>query len=132
MDPQHHYDKPGKAPDGMDLVPMYASEQSAPAAAKAASPPPAPGERKILYWYDPMHPQYKADKPGKARIAAWICVPIPDATAASVAPGSVNISPDKQQLIGVRTARVERQSLVRDVRTTGQVTADEFRIAMCT
>jgi len=23
-------------------------------------------ERKILYWYDPMHPQYKSDKPGVA------------------------------------------------------------------
>ena len=30
MDPQHHYDKPGKAPDGMDLVPAYAN-QSLPA-----------------------------------------------------------------------------------------------------
>jgi RND family efflux transporter MFP subunit len=26
MNPQHHYDKPGKAPDGMDLVPVYAEE----------------------------------------------------------------------------------------------------------
>ena len=23
-------------------------------------------ERKILYWYDSMHPNYKSDKPGKA------------------------------------------------------------------
>jgi len=23
MNPAHHYDKPGKAPDGMDLVPAY-------------------------------------------------------------------------------------------------------------
>ena len=23
-------------------------------------------ERKVLYWYDPMHPQYKSDKPGIA------------------------------------------------------------------
>ena len=28
MEPQHHYDKPGKAPDGMDLVPKYADEAS--------------------------------------------------------------------------------------------------------
>src|SRR6516225_3618174 len=26
MNPQNHYDKPGKAPDGMDLVPQYADE----------------------------------------------------------------------------------------------------------
>ena len=27
MNPSHHYDKPGKAPDGMDLVPKYADEE---------------------------------------------------------------------------------------------------------
>src|SRR5207302_8725441 len=26
MSPEHHYDKPGKSPDGMDLVPQYADE----------------------------------------------------------------------------------------------------------
>ena len=26
MNPQHHYDKPGKAPDGMDLLPAYADQ----------------------------------------------------------------------------------------------------------
>src|SRR5450756_183099 len=48
MNPQHHYDKPGKAPDGMDLVAMYADQATPPAPSTAA---PAPkGERKILYW----------------------------------------------------------------------------------
>ena len=28
MNPQNHYDKPGKAPDGMDLVPQYADEST--------------------------------------------------------------------------------------------------------
>lgn len=28
MNPQNHYDKPGKAPDGMDLVPKYAEEEA--------------------------------------------------------------------------------------------------------
>jgi RND family efflux transporter MFP subunit len=133
MNPQHHYDKPGKAPDGMDLVPMYASEQPAQApqnASTTASSQPVGGERKILYWYDPMHPQYKADKPGKAPDCGMDLVPkYAEEQAMSMAPGSVTIAPDKQQLIGVRTAQVERQSLVRDVRTTGQITADETKIA---
>src|SRR5574338_1202557 len=46
MNPQNHYDKPGKAPDGMDLVPKYA-EQDGPVADQ-------PGGKKIKYWYDPM------------------------------------------------------------------------------
>ncbi|HUZ95959.1 MAG TPA: heavy metal-binding domain-containing protein, partial [Edaphobacter sp.] len=38
MDPQHHYNQPGKAPDGMDLVPQYA-EQTAPPAGQTSSSP---------------------------------------------------------------------------------------------
>jgi len=34
MNPSHHYDKPGKAPDGMDLVPFY--EEQAPKTGQAA------------------------------------------------------------------------------------------------
>ncbi len=124
MNPQHHYDKPGKAPDGMDLVPMYA-EQVVPARESAQT-----GERKILYWYDPMHPQYKTDKPGKAPDCGMALVPkYADEQAASMAPGSVMISAAKQQLIGVRTTEAKRETLVRDVRTTGQITADETKIA---
>src|SRR5512146_87061 len=127
MNPQRHYDKPGKAPDGMDLVPMYA-DQGTPA--QSSGSPAASGERKILYWYDPMHPQYRADKPGKAPDCGMDLVPkYADEQPVQMAPGSVMISTDKQQLIGVRTAEVKREALAREVRTTGQITADETRIA---
>jgi Cu(I)/Ag(I) efflux system membrane fusion protein len=124
MNPPHHYDKPGKAPDGMDLVPRYA-DQAAPAQSS-----PARGERKVLYWYDPMHPQYRADKPGKAPDCGMDLVPkYAGEQPSAMAPGTVMISAEKQQLIGVRTAEVRRESLVRDMRTNAQVTADETRIA---
>lgn len=32
-------------------------------------------ERKILYWYDPMHPAYRSDKPGKAPDCGMDLVP---------------------------------------------------------
>ena len=32
-------------------------------------------ERKILYWYDPMHPAYKSDQPGKAPDCGMDLVP---------------------------------------------------------
>lgn len=128
MDPQHHYEKPGKAPDGMDLVPMYADQATPSAPGIRASA--TKDERKILYWYDPMHPQYKADKPGTAPDCGMDLVPkYADEQPASMAPGSVMIAADKQQLIGIRTAEVKRETLVREVRTTGQITADETRIA---
>ncbi len=127
MNPQQHYAKPGKAPDGMDLEPMYADQspagQGVTAAASAAS-------RKVLYWYDPMHPQYKSDKPGKAPDCGMDLVPkYADEQAGNMAPGSVMISAGKQQLIGVRTTEATRETLIRDVRTTGQITADETKIA---
>ncbi len=42
---------------------------------KPASETSAP-ERKILYWQDPMHPQYTSDKPGKAPDCGMDLVPV--------------------------------------------------------
>jgi hypothetical protein len=52
---------------------------------KGSTPPPAKmedhsqhqkkPERQILYWYDPMHPEYKAEKPGKAPDCGMDLVP---------------------------------------------------------
>src|ERR1017187_10973058 len=58
MSPQHHYDKPGKAPDGMDLLPQYAEDNSS-QSARPTSTSARSGERKILYWYDAMSPQHQ-------------------------------------------------------------------------
>src|SRR5512132_2019642 len=86
--------------------------------------------RRILYYHDPMHPAYKSDKPGTAPDCGMDLVPkYADDQPMNMAPGSVMIAADKRQLIGVRTAEVQRESLVRDVRTTGQVVADESKIA---
>ena len=37
MSPQHHYNKPGKAPDGMDLVPQYAEDTTSQGASATTS-----------------------------------------------------------------------------------------------
>lgn len=134
MNPQHHYTQPGKGPDGMDLVPQYAEQTASLAeqpSSSSSSKEPASGERKVLYWFDPMHPAYKSDKPGTAPDCGMTLVPkyAEDQTTAKMPAGTVTISPEKQVLAGVRTAVVERKSLVRDIRTTAQIVADETRIA---
>ena len=145
MSPDHHYDRPRKAPDGMDLVPQYAEESSAaqPSTASAGTqekldmkdmtPAPdktKPGERKILFWYDPMHPAYKSDKPGIAQDCGMQLVPkYADEDMGKMPVGTVKIAPEKQQVIGVRTEMVERQTVERSVRTTGQLAVDETKIA---
>jgi Cu(I)/Ag(I) efflux system membrane fusion protein len=45
-----------------------------------------------------------------------------------MAPGMVMISPEKQQLMGVRIATVERRPMVRTVRTVGTITYDETKV----
>jgi Cu(I)/Ag(I) efflux system membrane fusion protein len=126
MNPQHHYDKPGKAPDGMDLVPQYADDSTTQSA--SATSASANDKRKVLYWYDAMNPQHHYAKPGKAPDGMDLVPQYAEETSAS-APGTVKITPDKQQLIGVRTAKVQREALVRSVRTTGQLVADETKLA---
>src|SRR5579864_9343365 len=89
-------------------------------------------ERKVLYWYDAMNPQQTYDKPGKA-LDGMDLVPkyagAENGAMSNLAVGTIKIPPQKQELIGVRTATVQRESLVRLVRTTGQITADETKIA---
>ena len=74
MSPQHHYNQPGKAPDGMDLVPQYAEDNASQSPAATSTSEPG-GARKILFWYDPMHPAYRTDKPGIAPDCGMQLVP---------------------------------------------------------
>ena len=102
---------------------------SAPAAPMGQGSSP---ERKILYYEDPMHPWYRSDKPGIAPDCGMKLVPVyaPESAAAPApAPGTVQISPDKQQLMGVTTAKAEYRSLDKTIRTVGNVAIDETRLA---
>ena len=51
-----------------------------------------------------------------------------DTLASSLAPGAVRISPEKQQIIGVRIGKVEKTSASHTLRTLGRVAVDENRI----
>ena len=104
----------------------------------SASTPPA--GRRVLYYIDPMHPAYKSDKPGNAPdcgmklepVYADEAPPVPktEHTPEPVAPpGTVHISPEKQQLIGVTYGTAEFASGSRTIRTVGKVAYDETRIA---
>ncbi|HYM61282.1 MAG TPA: efflux RND transporter periplasmic adaptor subunit [Thermoanaerobaculia bacterium] len=126
MNPTHKSDKPGKAPDGMDLVPVYAGGESLAA-------PPANAKKRILYWVDPMHPAYKSDKPGKAPDCGMELVPVyqdgaSPATSTVSGYANVKLTSDRQQLIGVQTGMAEVRSLGPSVRTVGRVAVDERRL----
>jgi RND family efflux transporter MFP subunit len=120
MNPQNHYDKPGKAPDGMDLVPKYADN--------AGSSTGAAGGKKVLYWYDPMHPNYKSDKPGVAPDCGMDLVPMYEGQD-GIENGMIKVAPERQRALGVRTAAVEEKVVTRTLRTSGLVVPDETRVA---
>lgn len=89
------------------------------------------GERQILYWYDPMHPAYTSDKPGVAPDCGMQLVPrYADEVepAAGMAQETVQLTPEKQQLIGVRTTTVVEEPVNRTIRAVGLVEIDETRI----
>ena len=91
--------------------------------------PPAEKERKILFYRDPMHPQYTSPKPGTAPDCGMDLVPVyEDEAAITVSvPGQaeVKISPERQQLIGVKTGVVARRALDRTIRAVGRGDYDE-------
>ena len=133
MNPEFHSDKPGKAPDGMDLVPKYAEEAASQShnGHAAGETGAAPAEKKVLYWYDGMNPAFRSNKPGKAPDGMDLIPMYADSeqSMAEMPAGTVKISSTKQQLIGVRTDTVKRESLKRTIRAVAQVQIDETKIA---
>jgi membrane fusion protein, copper/silver efflux system len=84
--------------------------------------------KKILYWYDPMHPSYRSDKPGIAPDCGMDLVPMYEGQG-DVENGMIKVTPERQRALGVRTSTVEEKVISRTIRTSGQVTPDETRIA---
>jgi Cu(I)/Ag(I) efflux system membrane fusion protein len=92
-------------------------------------------ERKILHYVDPMNPAFKSDKPGIAPCGMPLEPVYADQSdslagdsRASMPPGTIRISPEKQQLIGVKTAMVEKVPWSHTLRVLGRVTPDETRV----
>jgi Cu(I)/Ag(I) efflux system membrane fusion protein len=100
----------------------------------AAPAQAAKQERKILYYVDPMHPWYKSDKPGIAPDCGMKLEPVyegeqPGAAPANLPPGAVQVTPEKQQLIGVESGTAEYRDASRTIRAAARVALDETRIA---
>lgn len=101
-------------------APTGDAASSAPADDEKAA---AAGERKPLYWHDPMIPGPKFDKPGKSPFMDMQLVPVyADAGADQ---GSVSISPRTVQNLGIRTVEVTTGRMNTGLTTVGAVSIDE-------
>src|ERR1700674_1078657 len=92
--------------------------------------------RRIIYYQDPMHPAYTSDKPGFAPDCGMPLVPVYAegeetrlrVTGASVRTDVVQITPEQQRLIGMRTEEVVKGSAFDSIRVSGRVALDETRV----
>lgn len=77
--------------------------------------------RAVLYWYDPMVPDQRFDKPGKSPFMDMMLVP---RYADEVSAAGVRIDPVVRQNLGIRTAAVEVGSLPVLIRAPGTLAWD--------
>ncbi|MFJ4440752.1 efflux RND transporter periplasmic adaptor subunit [Pseudomonas sp. NPDC089422] len=85
-------------------------------------------EKKALYWYDPMFPQQKFDKPGKSPFMEMQLVPKYAEVGGNTA--SVQIDPSLTQNIGMRLATVSRGVVASSVSVVGVLAFNERDIAV--
>ncbi|HEX7406638.1 MAG TPA: efflux RND transporter periplasmic adaptor subunit [Candidatus Binatia bacterium] len=155
MHPTMVSDRPDDCPIcGMRMVPIEESEgaphtavhgvvppEHDPPAAKDAATPKAehgqpgaaPGAQKKIIYRSTMNPNEMSDQPGKDSMGMDMVPEEIDAspagsTAAVEGRVAVKVSTQKRQLIGVRTAPVEKGPFTRTIRTVGRVTYDESRL----
>lgn len=91
--------------------------------------------RRVLYWVDPMHPDYRSDHAGIAPDCGMALEPVyAETTSAQMEPsmttpaGMVGIDSAKQQLFGIRVAAVQKTPARENIRVLGRVVPEDTRV----
>lgn len=110
---------PKKDSMGMEYVPVYADEE------QPASPPAESVKGKILYYRAPMgtdtSPVMKKDSMGMDY------VPVYESEAKESAGGTVRLTPERVQRLGVKSEAVEHRDLSHTIHAVGTVQIDEAK-----
>jgi membrane fusion protein, copper/silver efflux system len=133
MHPAYVSDRPGDCPIcGMRLVPIEEGKAVATQSAAPAASAEVPGERKLLFYRNPMDPKVTSPAPMKDPMGMDYVPVYSDEVehGASTVPGlaPIDVGVEGVRLAGVRTAVAERAALARTVRTVGTVVPDETRV----
>jgi Cu(I)/Ag(I) efflux system membrane fusion protein len=109
---------------GRDYLPVYDEEEPSfdPSPQKQSESEASTNGRKVLYYRNPMGAPDTSPVPKKDPMGMDY-IPVYADEAAD--PGSIKVSLDKIQRIGVRTEKVELRPIVQAVRTVGRVEHDE-------
>lgn len=93
-------------------------------------------QKNILFYTCSMHPFIKQDEPGRCPVCGMDLVPVyaeephrdhgaPETQEGRVSDrATLTLSQEKQQLIGVKTEKVERRPLLREIEASGRVAYD--------
>ena len=85
-------------------------------------------ERKALFYRHPMNPSVTSPVPKKDEMEMDFIPVYEEEAAEAEAPGTVMISTEKIQKIGVKIEEVKRRTLKRTIKTVGRVEHDEARV----
>ena len=114
MHPQIVRGEPGNCPIcGMDLVKRD-----------------PPKEKKILYWVAPMDANYRRDEPGKSPMGMDL-VPVYDDGSSGAEEGDfpvITVDAAVRQNLGLRTVKVQRETLWKYIKTVGRIEYDEDKL----
>jgi Cu(I)/Ag(I) efflux system membrane fusion protein len=119
---------PKKDPEGRDYVPVYDEPGAAPSVPLAPATTPG-GEHKILYYRNPMGLPDTSPVPKKDTMGMDY-IPVYADEGSGTVPGTVAISPERIQMLGVRTEAASLRPMAHTVRAVGTVAADERRIGV--
>ena len=93
--------------------------------------PPAvatsPASPRILYWWDPMMPDYRSDKPGKSPMGMDLVPVYEGQSSAADDKAVVRVAASVAQSLGIRTAPVLRASISPKIETYGTIALDATR-----
>ncbi len=108
------------------------SDAATPEAQSAAGAASAPGERRVLYWYDPMVPTQKFSKPGKSPFMDMQLVPryAEDGAAEAAGGANLSVSTQAQQALGLRLATVEKRRIGAALEAVGSVQLNERDVSI--
>jgi len=127
MHPTYVSDKPGDCPIcGMKLVPVETKEE--PAKTTKSSAP----SKRVMY-RSTMMPNEVSDKPGKDSMGMdMVPFEVEESRAVTEVGGriQVKISPERQQLIGIKTAPVKSQPIRKLIKAVGRVDYAEPNISI--
>lgn len=87
-------------------------------------------ERKVLFWYDPMKPDTKFDKPGKSPFMDMDLIPKYADDEGAKSTNGVRIDPTQVQNLGLKTAKVSKGRLNYSQTVPANVSFNEYQFVI--